>query len=56
VDGEHDLAAPGSDGDPASGLTREERVELLTHRCFVRTRKPHDDLHPYSDRLQPPSS
>ncbi|KYF78352.1 hypothetical protein BE17_08590 [Sorangium cellulosum] len=34
------------------GLTREERVELLTHRCFITTAKQHDDRYPYEDRLR----
>ena len=32
-------------------LPPEERVELLTHRCFVRTRKEDDDHWPYEDTL-----
>lgn len=32
------------------GLTRNERIELLTYGCFVRCTKPGDDLHPYDDR------
>jgi len=49
VDGEHSLAAASVlDRD---GLTREERSELLTHRCFIRTTKPSDDLWPYDDQL-----
>ncbi len=35
-------------------LPPDERVELLRHRCFVRTRKPHHDLWPYDDRLVEP--
>jgi hypothetical protein len=33
-------------------LTRDERIELLTNRCFIRCVKPHDDLLPYDDRFQ----
>jgi hypothetical protein len=31
-------------------LTTDERIELLTHRCFVRCAKPDDDLWPWDDR------
>ncbi len=50
ADGKHDLSTPGL---PVSeyDLTTAERIELLTHRCFVRCEKPDDDLHPYSDRI-----
>ncbi len=37
--------------DCQDGLTRVERIELLTHRCFVNCTKPHDDLYPYEDRV-----
>jgi hypothetical protein len=30
------------------GLTREERIELVTHRCFVTTSKA-DDFFPFDD-------
>lgn len=33
-------------------LTLEERIELLTHRCFVKTVKQDDDLWPYDDYLE----
>ena len=49
VDGTHDLASPSLKVD--ADLTRQERVELLTYRCFVVTGKPHDDLFPYKDFL-----
>ena len=52
VDGKHDLAAPGATAEDRDGLTREERTELLTNRCFVRTTKPHGDLWPYDDILR----
>jgi hypothetical protein len=52
VDGNHDLAALDPTAEDRDGLTREERIELLTHRCFVRTMKPHDDLWPYDDMLR----
>ncbi|WP_426343602.1 hypothetical protein ACN9MU_25085 [Pseudoduganella sp. R-32] len=51
VDGKKDLASDDDDDDDESGLTHGERVELVTHRCFVRCGKPHDDLWPYDDRL-----
>jgi hypothetical protein len=49
VDGTHDLNVPEPASKDRDGLTREERIELLTHRCFIRTAKPHDDLWPYDD-------
>ncbi|WP_437983864.1 hypothetical protein [Sorangium sp. So ce117] len=52
VDGKRDLGALESTAEDDDGLTREERVELLTNRCFIFTMKPHDDLWPYDDRLQ----
>jgi hypothetical protein len=51
VDGKHDLAAPEPPAEDRDGLTREERIELLTNRCFVRAMKPHSDLWPYDDML-----
>lgn len=33
-------------------LTTEERIELVTHRCFVKTAKPHDDQCPYDLTLR----
>ena len=33
------------------GLTRAERIELLTHGCFVNCTKPDHDLFPYDDRV-----
>ncbi|KYF59070.1 hypothetical protein [Sorangium sp. So ce854] len=54
VDGRRDLLGapelPIEDGE--DDLTREERIELLTHRCFVSTTKPHHDLWPYDDRIR----
>ena len=52
VDGKHDLAAPEPTAVDRDGLTREERAELLTNRCFLRTPKPHNDLWPYDDMLR----
>jgi len=50
ADGKYDL----NDRNQAlreDGLTRSERIELLTYRCFVRCAKPDDDLAPYYDRV-----
>lgn len=55
VDGKYDLATmewPQSDQCEPDDLTRDERIELLTNRCFVRSSKPHDDLWPYHDRIR----
>jgi hypothetical protein len=52
VDGKLDLAAPDSTVESRDDLTREERTELLTNRCFVRTTKPQNDLWPYHDMLR----
>lgn len=52
VDGKHDLCAPEPVAEDRDGLTREERTELLTNRCFIRTTKLHDDLWPYDDVLR----
>jgi hypothetical protein len=52
VDDTNDLAAPPSGEEDRDGLTREERTELLVHRCFVTTKKPHEDLWPYDDTLR----
>lgn len=51
VDRTNDLALSEKKKD-RDGLTREERIELLTHRCFVRTTKPHVDQWPYDDKLR----
>lgn len=51
VDGKHDLAADALVADEEFPLTRAERIELLTHRCFIVTQKPSDDLWPYHDRI-----
>jgi hypothetical protein len=50
VDGKHDLAQPATKED-RDGLTRDERIELLVHRCFITAAKPHHDLWPYHDFL-----
>lgn len=42
---------PGADDD----LTRAERIELLTHRCFVRTRKPDRGRWPFHDTFVAPA-
>jgi hypothetical protein len=49
ADGKWDLRAANVGG--RADLSIDERVELLTHRSFVRTAKPHDDCWPYDDRL-----
>ncbi len=49
VDGDIDVRAAELSKNPNPAreeLTADERVELLTYRCFVRSRKPHDDLWP----------
>jgi hypothetical protein len=51
VDGKSDLGVPETTTED-DGLTRKERIELLTNRCFTFTTKPHSDLWPYDDRLQ----
>ena len=53
VDGTNDLRRPLSEPD-RDGLTRGERIELLTHRCFITVDKdkPLNDLWPYDDVLQ----
>lgn len=46
------LSDPHARPNPArEDLSPDERVELLSNRCFVRTPKPHDDLFPYRDTL-----
>ncbi len=49
VDARRDLAIvePSAEDE----LTLAEQLELLTHRCFITTSKPHDDLYPYDYRL-----
>jgi hypothetical protein len=51
VDGTHELATSVPEAEDRDGLTQEERIELLTNRCFIRTVKPHGDLWPYDDEL-----
>ncbi|WP_426388901.1 hypothetical protein [Variovorax sp. R-27] len=50
ADGKYDLNDSGL-RMREDGLTRAERIELLTHGCFVRCEKPDNDLDPYSDRI-----
>ncbi len=45
------LDSPDTDDIP---LTTSERTELLTHRCFVETDKPHRDLFPFNDTWRTP--
>lgn len=55
VDGKHDLAKPDQrEEEDRDGLAIEERIELLTNRCFIKTSKPHDDLWPYDDTCSTP--
>jgi hypothetical protein len=53
VEGSNDLSDYRC-GSDRHGLTRAERIELLTNRCFVTTSKPHDDLFPYKDTYTQP--
>lgn len=54
AEGRSDLNAPVAErGDAVDELTVAQRIELLTHRCFVKTRDAgQDDRYPYNDRLQ----
>lgn len=45
----------GDDADLCGDLTPAERVELLTHRCFVRTAKPDKDRWPFDDTYTGPA-
>ena len=52
------VSSPGNRGrdlEHGGGLTLAERVELLTHRCFVRTGKPDDDRWPFDDAYAGPA-
>ena len=55
VDGKDDVNQPAGPPSGQQGLSRAQRIELLTHRCWV-LRKPDgpDDWHPYSDRYTEP--
>lgn len=44
-------AEPPRSGLPR-GLTDDERMELLQHRCFITTTKPHNDLWPYDEKAE----
>ncbi len=46
----HDRAWYTEDTGSADALTMAERVELLTHRCFVRCAKDGSDRFPFNDR------
>ena len=52
VDGKHNLGVLESTPEDRDDLSREERIELLTNRCFILATKSHGDLWPYDDRLQ----
>ena len=55
ADGARNVRDPAPDDHPAHDeLSVEQRIELLTHRCFVRTELPHEDRWPYDDRLAVP--
>ncbi len=60
VDGKHplgpDYAASFGPQGPSDDLTLNERVELLTHRGFVRCPKDDRDCWPYDDTFQEPKS
>jgi hypothetical protein len=42
------------DGDDDLDETSADRIELLTHRCFVRTDRPRTDFEPWNDRYSIP--
>lgn len=48
------VSPPPAESD--DDLTLAERIELCRHRCFVTTRKPHADRHPYNDRFEEPAN
>jgi hypothetical protein len=47
-----DAAAEIGDAEEKDGLTPSERRELLLHRCFITSDKPHHDLWPYDETLR----
>ena len=47
VDAERDVGQGDMPGRPPCELTLEERIELLTHRCFVTLPTAHEDQFPY---------
>lgn len=49
VDGSLDVRTPTTDLD-REALSVEQRIELLVHRCFVRTRLADDELTPWQER------
>ena len=54
ADGRIMLLGPAVEPTEGDDLTLNERIELLTHRCFVRTAKPDIDRWPYNDRYAEP--
>lgn len=56
VDARCHISEPGPRGSPPSQLTHEQRVELLTHRCYVTLSEEDEDEFPYwfSLRMQEP--
>jgi hypothetical protein len=49
-----DEPRPDFDEPPDVRPTRAERIEVLTHRCFITADKPHNDLWPFDDTYQEP--
>ncbi len=57
VDGDVPVDKPHPEDTDAPldvSLTTEERIELLTHRCFIVTDKPHGDLWPFDHTYKEP--
>jgi hypothetical protein len=52
ADGKHDLGVSEPPAEDRDGLSRDERIELLTNRCFVTAAKAHRDLWPYDDTFR----
>lgn len=44
-----ELGRTRRDGEPNDELTDAEQLELLVHRCFVISSRPHDDLYPFHE-------
>ena len=45
----------GRDFKRRGDLTLGERIELLTHHCFIRTDKPSDAIWPFDDTYAEPA-
>lgn len=52
VDEKHDVTYVDPPGGDPCPLTLEERIELVTHRCFVTLPREHTDLFPYGYSLR----